>query len=66
MKQRSQPVVVGANLNQVRAWLITDDAGRHVTVNAFSGVGVAVDLSLDDAAELRDGLDVLLRQAQGG
>lgn len=67
VKHKSEPVRVGTREEgELTVWLITDDAGTRVVINAWSGVGVIVKLGVDDAARLRDGLDVLLRKARDG
>jgi len=69
---RSTDVEVGqwrsgflADRGRVRAMLTSTLHGpTWVTVNAYNGTGVTVDLNLEDAAKLRDGLTRLLDQAE--
>ena len=64
-KHRSKPIVVDGTVGGIRAWLVEHDAvnAPYVAVNAHLATGITVDLSLDDAVELRDKLGELLRQA---
>lgn len=64
-RHRSRPVEVEGQVGGVSAWLVEHDAVNvpYVAVNAHLATGITVDLSLDDAVELRDKLGELLRQA---
>jgi hypothetical protein len=62
----SEPVRVGNEhgSGQVSLWLTQGDQGeRRLLVNVAHAASASVDINLDDAARLRDGLTELLEQA---
>lgn len=66
LRHRSEPVDVGDRHEggSVRAWLIQRfGCAERVAVNTALATGVTADIGLDDAVNLRDGLNWILRQA---